>query len=231
MTAEQINTKIDLCEAAILIVQKKGSFTIGDLSEATKKSASEIYELFPNKKAILAFYYPSIIIRYEAMIAEIEDFESFTISEKLSNYIYTSFEMMGENREFVEDTFQSQVFEKGSKSYFSKELSALFKKFFTTDAEIATSAAFLLKDYFYEFLVKEYTFLVKFWLNDSSPNRERTLALADKLTGFVEELVYNKIVDKGFDLLKYLISHAGLANKIPLFGSCITDFFKGKENE
>jgi len=42
-------------------------------------------------------------------------------------------------------------------------------------------------------------------------------------------VVYNKIVDKGFDLAKYLISHAGLGKKIPLFGEWITSIFKDEE--
>lgn len=229
MTAEQINDKIELCEAAIDLTLAQQKFTITQLTEATGKSASEIYALFPNKKAILSYYYPSLVIRYSAMIEEIEEFETYTISEKISNFVYTLFDMMDERREFIEDTFDKFVFRKKTTSVFHKEVTKLFRHFFTTDGRIAVSAGFVMKDYFYEFIAKEYLHIVKFWLNDSSEGNERTFALTDKLTGFVEELVYNKVVDKGFDLAKYLITYAGLAKKIPLFGEWITNLFKEED--
>ncbi len=230
MTAEQINDKIELCETAIDLILAEGSFTIAQLSEATDKTASQIYSLFPNKKAITQYYYPSLIIRYSAMIEEIEDFESYTISEKLSNFIFTTFDMMEDRREFVEDTFEKMIFKKGCNSEFHQEVTALFKHFFTTDGRIAVSAGFVMKNYFYEFIAREYLDIIKFWLNDDSDGKERSFALTDKLTGFTEEVVYNKVIDKGFDLAKYLISHAGLAKNIPLFGEWITDLFKDKES-
>lgn len=230
MNAEQINDKIELCESAIDLTLAESSFTIAELSETTDKTASQIYSLFPNKKAILEYYYPSLVIRYSAMIEEIEDFESYTISEKLSNFIFTTFDMMDDRREFVEETFEKMVIKKGCNSEFHQEVTALFKHFFTTDGRIAVSAGFVMKDYFYEFIAREYLDIVKFWLNDDSTGKERSYALTDKLTGFVEEAIYNKVIDKGFDLAKYLISHAGLGKKIPLFGEWITDLFKDKES-
>ena len=231
MTAEQINTKIELCEAAIAIQLANGNFRISQLTDATGKSASDIYALFPNKKSILAFYYPSLIIRYKAMIGEIDDFETYSISEKISNFVFTLFDMLDEHHEFVEDTFDALVFQRKSKSSFHTEATQVFKHFFTTDANIAVSAGFVMKDYFYEFIAKEYLHIVKFWLNDGSEGKERTFALTDKLTAFVEELVYNKTIDKGFDLAKYLLSHAGLAKKIPLFGEWISKSFSDEESK
>lgn len=231
MTTEQINTKIELCEAAISLQLANGSFRISELTEATGASASDIYSLFPNKKSILGFYYPSLIIRYKAMIGEIDDFETYSISEKMSNFIFTLFDIMDEHREFVEDTFDEMVMKRGSKSKFHSEVTQLFKHFFTTDANIAVSAGFVMKDYFYEFVAKEYLHIVKFWLHDGSEGKERTFALTDKLTSFIEELVYNKTIDKGFDLAKYLLSHAGLAKKIPLFGDWISKSLKDEDSK
>ncbi len=229
MDTQQLNDKIEICHTAVDLILDNGGFTISQLSDKTGKSASQIYSLFPNKKAITEFFYPALVIQYSAMIEEIEDFETYTVSEKLSNFIFTSFDMMDDHREFVEDTFDEMVFRKGCDSAFHDEVTNLFKHFFTTDGNIAVSAGFLMKDYFYEFIAKEYLHIVKFWLKDSSEDKERSFALVDKLTGFVQEVVYNKIVDKGFDLAKYLISHAGLGKKIPLFGEWITDIFRDEK--
>jgi len=231
MTAEQINDKIELCESAIELTLTQGSFTISQLSKVSGKTASQIYNLFSSKKAILEYYYPSLVIRYTAMIDEIEDFESYTISEKLSNFIFTTFDMLEDRREFVQETFDKMIFKKGCDSEFHTEVTALFKHFFTMDGKIAVSAGFIMKDYFYEFIAREYLDIIKFWLKDDSDGKERSFALTDKLTSFVEEVVYNKVIDKGFDLAKYLISDAGLANNVPLFGEWITSWFSDNEEE
>lgn len=225
MNTEELNTKIELTEAAIdLYIEDK--FSIPNLTKETGKTASEIYTLFPNKNSILKFYYPSLVIRYRAMISEIDDFDSYSISEKLSNFAFTLFDMMGERREFVEDTFGKFEWNCTSKSEFQQEIKSLFKDFFTTDGNIATSAGFLIGDLFYASLKTQFLFLIKFWLEDDSEGRERTFALTDKITGFIEELVYSKIVDKGFDLAKYSLSAFGLSKQLEDFNDWVSSWFE-----
>jgi len=230
MNTEKLNLKIELTEAAVdLYIEDK--FTIPNLASKTGKTASEIYSLFPNKNAILKFYYPSLIVRYQAMISEIDDFDSYSISEKLSNFAFTLFDMMDERREFVEDTFDKYVWTCSSKSEFQKLIKSLFKDFFTSDGKIATSAGFFMGDLFYSSLKIQFLSLIKFWLDDNSEGRERTFALTDKITGFIEELVYSKIVDKGFDLAKYSMSAFGFNKQVEDFNDWISCWFKEEPDE
>ncbi|MBO6794630.1 MAG: hypothetical protein JJ895_12020 [Balneolaceae bacterium] len=215
MDADHINKKIEITWAAVDLYQEHGRVSIPDLVKATKLTATEIYELFPNKKAILAYFYPALVLQYWAMIDDIEDFEDYSISEKFSNFIYTMFDMMAERQIFVEDTFNKLVFRKGSSSEFHEETTTLFKEFLTTDGNIAVSAGFFMGDFFYKTLASQYLFLVNYWLKDSSENKERTLALSDKLASLFEELVYNKTVDKGFDLIKFIFNGNDLESWLP----------------
>lgn len=225
-TAEQINSKLELTEAAITLYSTYGSFTISQLIEATGYNASQIYALFPNKKSILEFYYPALVLRYTAMIEEINDFEeSYTIGEKLSSFIFSSFDMMSEKKSFVENTFQSMVFHKGKNSAFHQEVTTLFKHFFTTDGNIAVSAAFFMNNVFYSFITTQYLFLVKFWLDDDSEGKERSVALTDKYTAFIQEVCYTKVVDKGFDLVKYFLGSAKITEGMSGCSGWISDFF------
>lgn len=230
MDTEKINTKIELTEAALdLYIEDK--FSIPNLTNKTGKTASEIYTLFPNKNAILKFYYPSLVIRYEAMVGEIEDFDSYSISEKLSNFAFTLFDMMEERREFVEDTFEKYEWKCTSRSEFQQKIKSLFKDFFTSDGNIATSAGIFIGDLFYASLKTQFMFLIKFWLEDESEGRERTFALTDKITGFVEELVYSKIVDKGFDLAKYSLSAFGFSKQVEDFNDWISSWFEDESDK
>jgi len=228
MTTEELTTKIELTEAAVEL-QLKGQFTIPNLTEKTDKSASEIYALFPNKKSILKFYYPSLVIRYRAMVGEIDDFDSYSISEKLSNFMFTLFDMMKEKRLFVMETFYKYEWKCSSNSEFQKEIKELFKDFFTTDGNIATSAGVFMGDLFYASLTSNYLYLIKFWLEDDSEDQERTFALIDKITGFIEELVYSKIVDKGFDLAKYSLGALGFSQQVEDFNDWVASWFDEEE--
>jgi hypothetical protein len=230
MDTEKLNTKIEISEAAIdLYIEDK--FSIPNLTKKTEKSASEIYSLFPNKKSILKFYYASLVIRYRAMLSEIDDFDSYSISEKLSNFAFTLFDMMNDRRKFVEDTFEKYEWNCISKSEFQQEIKSLFKDFFTSDGNIATSAGFFMGDWFYASLKTQYLFLIKFWLQDNSDGYERTFALTDKITGFIEELVYSKIVDKGFDLAKYSLNAFGINKQVEDFNDWVSSWFEDEPNE
>jgi len=226
MTTDQLNHKILLCETALDEYQKSGHFTVLNLVNETGLTASDIYSLFDDKNSILDFYYPVLLLRYETMIEEIEDFDSYTISEKTSNFIYTMFDMMDERREFVEDSFHERVTKAGTKADFFIQTKELFLRFFTTDPNISVSAGLLMKDYFYHFLTKQYIQLVSYWLTDDSIGYERSIALTDKLTVFIEEIAYNKTLDKGFDLAKYIITQEDITNRIPCIGNWVTEIFK-----
>jgi hypothetical protein len=232
MDADHINKKIEITWAAVDIYQDKGRVSIPDLVQATKLSATEIYELFPNKKAILAYFYPALVMQYWAMIDEIEDFENYSISEKFSNFIYTMFDLMAERQHFVKDTFDKLVFRKGSSSDFHEETTTLFKEFLTTDGNIAVSAGFFMGDTYYKILASQYLFLIKYWLNDTSDNKERTLALSDKLASLFEEIVYNKSLDKGFDLIKFIFGGKDIESWLPKLDdwNCSSSKKKKKDN-
>ena len=100
-----------------------------DLINSSEMSASQIFELFPAKDALLAYAYPSMIFQYWAMIDEIDDFHQLVISEKLGNFIYTMLEMFSEHNLFVKDTFTRLVACKGVKSDFADEVLRFIKTF------------------------------------------------------------------------------------------------------
>ncbi len=231
MNTDEINRKIEIALTAATIYEEQKKFTIPELIETTGLTASEIFDLFPSKKAIREYYFTSLVYQYWAMISEIDGFEEYRVSEKFSNFIYTLFDMMDEYPSFVAHHFNRSVLKKGGSSDFHKEVKELFRDFMNSDSEVAVSAAFLMKDLFYSLLTTQYLYLVKFWVTDESDGKERTLALVDKLTSLLEEIVYNKTFDKSFDLIKYLFGPAGIGDDIPIVGGFISDLFKDKKEE
>ena len=231
MSTENLNDKIDIALKAVELYEKKGKLNIPDLIDSTGFTASEIYTYFANKKAILAFYYEALVYKYQVMIEEIDGFEDYSISEKFSNFIYTMFDMLSESPVFVNDTYEKYILRNGFCSGFQTIVTNAFKDFLTSDGEIAVSAGLLMKDCFYSLLATQYLFLIRFWLKDESPEKQSSLALTDKLTSLFQEAVYNKTIDKSFDLVKYLLGTMSVGKSIPFTGGCITDFFNHREEK
>lgn len=202
---ETFEIKFTIADLATdLYIQNDGQFYIKDIARQMDITPAEIFNYFPNKKAILEFYYASLIVRYELMIDEIDDFESYTIGEKLSNFAFTNFDMLREKEAFVKDTFRDYILHPFTKTDFEKEIERLLKQFLQNDDRISVSSTLALNSYSYAFLKRQYLELLRFWLNDTSDNKELTMELTDKVTGVLQELLYNPVLDKGLDLLKFM---------------------------
>lgn len=231
MNTEEISKKIEISWKAAEIYHSKGSVSVPQIIEATEYTATEIYQLFPNKKAILEFFYPSMIFQYQAMVDDIEDFDTYSVSEKFSNFILTTFDMLDDFDVLAQDTFTKYILQERHHSEFFKEVKQLFKEFLTSDGNISVSAGLFMKDYFYGILSAKYIWLIKFWLEDKSEGKDRTTALADKFTAFLEEAIYNKTIDKGFDLIKYMVSLTDFNNPFSKAEDFFSDLFSSKKEE
>ncbi len=226
---ETFETKFAISDIATdLYIQGDGQFLIKDIAKKIDITPAEVFNYFPNKKSILEFYYASLIIRYEMMIDEIDDFDSYTLSEKLSNFAFTTFDMLQEKETFVEATLSDNILNSFTKTDFEKEIERLIKKFLENDDHIAISSTLVLNSYSYTFLRRQYLELLRFWLNDSSENKELTMELTDKATAVFQELMYNPVLDKSFDLVKFLnANRKAFLNNIPI----VKQFCSKIENE
>ena len=203
---DQITSKIELSLLAAELYQKKGRLSMRDLINSSEMSASQIFELFPAKDAMLAYAYPSMVIQYWAMIDEIDEFHRLLISEKLGNFIYTMLEMLSDHKLFVKDTFTRLVACKGVKSDFADEVSAVYEDFLTRDGNLSITAGLVTRPLFYRWMTTQFIALIEFWIRDTSTNKERTIGLADKACSLFEDVLYSELIDKGLDFSKYLYS-------------------------
>lgn len=215
---ETFEMKFAIADAATdLYIEGNGQFFIKDIAKEVDIDPAEVFNYFPDKASILQFYYASLVIRYEVMIDEIDGFESYTLSEKLSNFAFASFDMLREKEAFVEATFKDQILQCFTRTEFEKEVERLIGKFLENDQRLSIGSTVVLNRWFYTFLRRQYLELVRFWLNDTSEDKELTMELTDKLTNFLQELMYNTILDQGFDLAKFVASNKeAFINNIPI---------------
>jgi transcription-repair coupling factor (superfamily II helicase) len=217
--------KLQIADAAAqLYTARNGSFTMHEAARGAGLTPGEVFEYFPNQEAIIYFFYSSLITRYRLMIEEIEDFDTFTLSEKLSNFAYASFDMLQEHEPFVEQTFRSHILHSCKKTAYERNVEALIADFFKKDSGKSASSDLFVNSCSLRLIRKKYLHLICFWLNDESENKELTLELTDKVTGLMHEALYTSVVDRSFDLAKFLFSNDVVSQQVPLWKKVSSSF-------
>lgn len=179
-------------------------FTIQSLAKELEMESAEIFELFPNRKSILLFFYESRILIYKEQTKSIDQYMDFSLSEKLSNFFLTLLDQFLEYREFVLETYHSFISKSTLTTSFEEKFKSELKSIFTSDSNLSGSASFFVNRLLYKTIYYHFHALIVFWSNDESEKYEQSFALIDKWCSLIEELFYNKILDKGFDFGKFL---------------------------
>ena len=221
----QTKKRIRIAEQAAKKYLKNDRFTIQSLAEELDMKSSEVFELFPNRSSMLSFFYESRIIIYNEQTKNIKDYNSFTLSEKLSNFALSLLDQFNEHREFVLLTYKSKISKNCRMTKFEERFKKVIKTTFEEDKDRSSSSAIILNDIFYKILFCHFHALIEFWRNDESIQNQNSMALVDKWASFTEEVFYSAIVDKGADLSKFLFYQSPLS-KIT-FNSCKS----GSDNE
>lgn len=205
---EKLQAKLEIADAATQIyIEKNENFTLHDVAKRAGTTVAEIFNHFNNKHEILYFFYSSMVIRYRLMIEEIDDFEDFTLSEKLSNFAYASFDLMAERETFVRKTFDSYILHSCQKTEYEEQIEDLLSDFIKHDPGKAASSDVVVNDCSLRLIRKKYLHLIDFWLHDESEDKEVTMELVDKVTGLIQEALYTSVIDRSFDLAKFLFSN------------------------
>ncbi|MFO7798672.1 hypothetical protein [Rhodohalobacter sp.] len=208
--------KIKISEAATGRYLSNSRFTIQSLAESLDMSSKDIFDLFPNRRSILDYFYESRMILYKDSVEKIEDYSEFTLSERLNHLFLTLLDSFEEHREFTLNTYKEKVVWDKRRNAFRKIFKEELKTIFSNDPKITRSAFIIQNELLWKSILLQFHGLIAFWANDSSRMRENSMALADKWSSLIEEIFYTRIIDKGFDLGKFLWMNSSL-NK------CITD--------
>ncbi len=202
--------KIQISEAATERYLVNDRFTIKSLAEELKMDSAEIYDLFPNRRSILEFYYESVLIRYQALITQIDGYGTFTMAEKLSNLALTILDMFQERREFVTKTYNSMIACSGRSTNFEKSLKAQLTLIYEQDNKQSKAASMFNGELTNRFIVLHFHGLICFWIQDSSEGYQKTMELVDKWTALVQEVNYSSVIDRGLDLAKFAVYNSPL---------------------
>lgn len=203
-TDEELETRQALVQGAIQsYLEDREGFSMRRAAQAAGVEPAVAYRLFNGKTALLKYYYALCVWRYEAMIAQIDGFERFELADKLSNLVYTLFDLLQEEREFVDETFEPLIYRSPSKTLFQRRLETLGAGFLEGATPLPAVGQVLPP-----LLAGQYLRLVRHWLHDESEGAEQTLALADRAIAFGAEALSSRLWTTGAELAKYLVGQA-----------------------
>lgn len=184
--------------AADLYMGHDRTLTFAQVAEAAGREAADIRALFPNKKAMLGYRYAGIPDKFARDMAAIPEYTDFSIAEKASQFLFSTFDYLNETRDFTDATFSEWDL-----TAFRSKTASLYARMVEQDSRIPFVNRFFLRDLTYEAAAWQTVWAIRFWLKDGSEGTADTLAWVEKTTAFGQEVLYSGILDKGLDLGRY----------------------------
>lgn len=173
-----------------------------------KIEETDFYKFFGSIDALKQDIWVKFFENAQASITKEDDFESYSDKNKLLTLYFTLFEILTLNRSFV--LFSLKENKEGLKNLKSlKQFRNHFKDFIVTIIDSDTSIvndkiSKVTKPVFSEGAWIQFLFLLKFWMDDTSKEFEKTDVLIEKSVNTVVDLLNTKPLESLFDLGKFL---------------------------
>lgn len=203
--------KIQIAEAACRRYTENSRFSFRSLAEQLKMESNEIFELFPNRRSILEFYYEAQFLKYQNSLADIEEYHTYTYSEKMSNLALTLLDSFEEQSEFVMLTYKKYISCSKRSTNFEKLIQNKFQQIVKDDDQICSSGKLLNGPVSSKAVLLHFHGLVSFWMNDNSAGKQKTMELVDKWTALAESVLYTKVADRAAGLAKFFFYNSPLS--------------------
>lgn len=207
MNFEQLEQRKIILDAAMaLYMSDKKQFTIRNIAISAQTTTDVIYQFYSTKDEILRDFYNLIPHIYRHQIREMPEYQELMLADRISNFIYTFFDMLQEQRHYVDETFNAFILSDHSKT-FRNSIANMLREILDNDPRVSDLNRVVIPDFTFQFASSQFISLLQFWMNDNSEGAGKTLAFVEKLTVFTQEVMYSDIIGKGLDLGRYTYSH------------------------
>jgi hypothetical protein len=166
--------------------------------------------------ALLPAYYDLAVDQYRLLADATTDYEDFSFEERLASFYYILLDTLGEQRAFVQETFDTWVRRRSS---FRAEVRAALRDLLTDDVVPGTNQLVTGLWPVHEVMTEVTFAVIRHWIGDETDNQAATTALVDKLVSFVAELVTFGGVSSGLNLAWHIAQHDSLGlGRLPIVG-------------
>jgi len=207
-----------LVEAAIRLDDgPDASLTVSEVCAEAGVDEATFEEHFETVEELQPAFYDLTLVQYRMLTEATTGYEEFSFEERLASFFYILLDALGEQREFVQDTFDTRV---RYRSAFRAEVRATLRDLLTNEDLVPSPNQLVTGLWPVHEVLTEGTFaVIRHWIRDETADQEATTALIDKLVAFVAELVTFGGVSRGADLAWHLVQHDALGlGRLPVVG-------------
>ncbi len=168
-------------------------------------------------------FYDLVVDQYRMLTEATTGYEDFSFEERLASFYYILLDALGEQRAFVQTTFDTRV---RYRSSFRAEVRETLRGLLTEDDLVPAPNQLVTGLWPVHEVLTEVTFaVIRHWMHDETEAQEATTALVDKLVAFMAELVTFHGVSRGAQLAWHIVQHDSLGlGRLPVVGR----FFSGR---
>ncbi|XXJ20175.1 TetR family transcriptional regulator [Desulfovibrio caledoniensis] len=199
-----------ILDAAVDLMIEKGfrSMTMRAVARKAGIGDATIYNYFPTKESLVQGYYMESLENAVNSLAEVDDFGSYDLRERLQALLETVLEGYLGDREFVEETFSSIFFrpvpaDRGVRSIRARFLE-IVKEQFEAAVESGELPDLMLKELVYHCLWDYYVAVTLYWLRDDSEQFANTTVFIDKSLDLGYAMLKAGVLDKITGLASFL---------------------------
>jgi hypothetical protein len=220
VTEAHFETQLAIVNCAVnLFIEEPAHFNRQRICECAGVSESEFIALVGSETKALGLFYPLAVAQYRHIIAQMDDYNSMTLAEKLATLLYTVLDIFEEQRPFVTQTFPELLTRPHWRGAFEDVVDSAFRDVLESDDVAMLQRQLMLNRLTYSLLVKEFFDLIKYWLQDDSAYYAKTMAYIDKLVNLIAELLSFSAFEKSVDLAKFVVQHN--LNRFPIINRFI----------
>ena len=177
-----------------------------ELAKFVKTQEDTFYEEYGNINALAGDIWNGFFEDTKSQIEADEQYQSFSVREKLLAFYYTWLENLKKYRSFI------SLISDGKKMWENKEQFASFKTNFQTYAQDLLNEALetgeaenrnFLNSTYPTLLWADTMYILRFWLKDTSKNFEQTDAAIEKAINLFFDIIGKTFLDSLFDFAKF----------------------------
>ncbi|WP_070972007.1 TetR/AcrR family transcriptional regulator [Vibrio sonorensis] len=213
ITNKKAKVRKKIIQAAVELMSDKGyqKVSMRMIAKAAEVGDATIYNYFTNKDKILVGYFEQVFDETLSEVEQIDEFEHFSLQEKVQCLLETNLTILLAHREFVEEAVEIAFM---TPSLRSKAISGFRQKTIDTFSEYLDHA--VQKDEiepqagsgFIETLFWDYYLgVVIYWLKDDSEDFTQTTQLIDLSTALIVTVMESGVINRAGDMLTFLFRH------------------------
>ena len=205
-----------LVNAALQLYAADAPLTVEAVCTEAGVEESVFHTHFDDPDALLPAYYDLVVDQYHLLTGATTDYEDFSFEERMASFYYILLDTLGEQRAFVQATFDSRI---RYASSFRADVRATLRTLLTDD-RIPQTNQLVTGFWPVQEVLTEVTFaIIRHWIGDDTETQAATTALVDKLVAFIAELVTFRGVSTGVELAWHIVQHDALGlRRLPVVG-------------